>query len=58
MEYTSNLDTLEGFSNASARRCMHKVDAWATSYPMVKVGESQKLLMVVNKAPGSLYFDS
>ena len=32
--------------------------AWAILFALGKVRESQKLLMVVNKAPGSLYFDS
>ena len=57
MDYVSTLETLEGFSNALARRCIHQVVASAILYTLVKVRESQKLLMVVNKAPGSLYFD-
>ena len=33
--------------------------AWEILYlTWLKVSESQKFLMVVNKAPGSLYFDS
>ena len=32
--------------------------AWAIVYALGKVTESQKLLMVVNKAIASLYFDS
>ena len=32
--------------------------AWGILYALGKFRESQKLLMVVNKAPGSLYFDS
>ena len=58
MDYTSTLETLEGFSNALAGHCTHQVWAWATLYPVVKVRESQELLMVVNKAPGSLYLNS
>ena len=59
MDYTSTLETLEGLSNALARHCAHHVGAWKILYVMVKVKEYQKLLlMVVNKAPGSLYFDS
>ena len=58
MEYTSALETLEGFSNALARYCTHQVWAWATFYPDVKVRESQELLILVNKAPASLLVDS
>ena len=58
MKNTSALETLEGFSNALARHCTHEVVAWAILYASVKVMEFQKLLIVVNKAPGSLYFDS
>ena len=58
MDYTSTLETLEGLSNALARHLAHHVGAWEILYCLVKVRESQKLLMVVNKAPGSLYFDS
>ena len=58
MDYTSTLETLEGLSNALARHPAHHVGAWEILYAFVKVRESQKLLMVVNKAPGSLYFDS
>ena len=57
MHYTSTLETIEGFSNALARRCTHQVLAFAILYALFKIRESQKLLMVVNKAPGSLYFD-
>ena len=58
MEYTSTLETLEGFSSALARHSKHQIGAWAILYPLAKVRESQELLMVVNKAPSSLYFDS
>ena len=58
MDYTSTLDTLEGLSNAFARHSVHHVGAWEILYGFFKVRESQKLLMVLNKAPGSLYFDS
>ena len=58
MEYTSTLETLEGFSSALARHWKHQVGAWAILYPLTKVRESQELLMVVNKAPTSLLFDS
>ena len=58
MDYTSTLETLDGFSNALARHCTHQVWAWATLYPVVKVRESQELLMVANKAPASLLVDS
>ena len=57
MDYTSTLESLKGLSNALARhRCAHHVWAWKILYVMVKVRKYQKLLMVVNKAPGSLYF--
>ena len=58
MNYTGTLENLEGFSNALATHCVHHVRAWEILYALVKVRESLKLLMVVNKAPGSLYFDS
>ena len=58
MEYTSALETLKGFSNALARHCTHQAVAYAILYALVMVRESQKLLMVVNKAPCSLFFDS
>ena len=58
MDYTSALDSLEGLSNALARHCAHHIKAGEILYAMAKVRESQKLLMVLNKAPGSLYFDS
>ena len=54
MEYTSTLETLEGFSNAFARHYKHQVEAWAILYLLAKVRESQELLMVVKKAPSSL----
>ena len=54
MDYTSTLETLEGLSNALARHSAHNVGAWEIIYTLVKVNESQKLLMVVNKAPSSL----
>ena len=37
MDYTSTLETLEGFSNALARHCAHQVGDWAILYPLVKV---------------------
>ena len=58
MDYTSNVETLEGLSNALARHSARHVGVWVILYALVKVRESKKLLMVVNKAPGSLYFDS
>ena len=58
MDYTSTLETLEGLSNALARHCAHHVGAWEIIYAMVKVREYHYLLMVVNKAPSSVYFDS
>ena len=58
MDYTSTLETLELFSNALARHCTHQVSAWATLYPVVKVRESQELLMGVNKVPASLLVGS
>ena len=58
MEYTSTLETLEGFSSALAWHYKHEVGAWAILYPLAKVRESLELLMVVNKAPSSLLIDS
>ena len=58
MDYTSTLETLEGLSNALARHFTHHVGAWEILHALVKVRESQKLPMVVNKVPGSLYYDS
>ena len=58
MDYTSTLETLEGLSNALDRHCAHHVGLWEILYAFVKGRESQKLLIVGNKAPGSLYFDS
>ena len=58
MDYTSTLETLEGLSNSFARHCAHHTGACEILLLLVKVIESQKLLIVVNKAPGSLYFDS
>ena len=58
MDYTSTLETLEGLSNDLARHCAHHIAAWEILYGLGKVMESQKLLMVVNKARCSLYFVS
>ena len=58
MYYTSTLETLKGVSNAIARHCAHYVGAWEILYPLFKVRQSQRLLMVVNKAPSSLLVDS
>ena len=58
MDYTSTLETLEGLLNALARHFAHHVGAWEILQALVKVRESQKLLMVVNNAPGSLLFAS
>ena len=58
MDYTSTLETPESLSNAFARQCAHNARTWEILSLLVKVIEFQKLLMVVNKAPGSLYFDS
>ena len=57
-DYTSSLETLEGFSSALGRHYKHQVWAWAILYPLAKVRESQELLMVVNKVPSSLLVDS
>ena len=54
MEYPSNLETHEALSNALARHCTHHFGAWEILYSLVKVRESQKFLIVVNKAPSSL----
>ena len=58
MDYSSTLETLEGLSNALARHSTHHVGAFEILYGLVKVRESQKLLMIVNKVPDSFYFDS
>ena len=58
MDSTSTLETRQGLSNDLARHCAHHIGAWEILYGLVKVIESQKLLMVVNKAPCSLYFNS
>ena len=58
IDYTSTLETFEGLPNALARHCARDVGAWEILYAFVKVRQSQKLLNVLNKAPGSLYFDS
>ena len=58
MHYTRALEALEGFSNALSTYCTKQVVAWTILYTLVKVGESQKLLMVVNKASSSLLVDS
>ena len=52
MDNSSTLETLEGLSNALARHSAHHVGAWEILYNLVKVRESQKLLTVLNKAPG------
>ena len=58
MDYTSALETLEGLSNAFAGHCVHYAGALEILYLLVKVIELQKLLIVVNNASCSLYFDS
>ena len=58
MDYTSTLETPEGLSNALGRHSAHHSGAWEILYTLLKVRESEKLLMVMNKSPGSLYFDS
>ena len=58
MDYKCTLETLEGLANALARHSAHHVWVWEILYGFVKVRVSRKLLMVLNKAPGSLYFDS
>ena len=45
MDYTSTLETLEGLSNALARHFAHHVGAWEILHALVKVKESQKLLV-------------
>ena len=57
MDYTSTLETLEVLSNDLARHCAHHIGAREILYGFLKVIESQKLHMVVNKVPCSLYFD-
>ena len=57
MDYMSTLEILEGLSNAIARHCAHHVGALEILYPLFKVRQSQRLLMVVNKAPSSLLVD-
>ena len=37
MEYTSALETLEGFSNDLARHSIQNIGTWAILYPLVKV---------------------
>ena len=46
IEYMSNLETLEGFSNALARCSKHRIGAWGILYPLVK-------LLVLGIARGS-----
>ena len=58
MDYKIRLETLQGLSNALARHWAHHAGAWEILHALVKVRESQKLLIVVNKVPGSLYVDS
>ena len=58
MDYTSTLETLEDFWMTLARDCANHIGALEILYGLVKVIESQKLVMLVNKAPSSLYFDS
>ena len=58
MEYRSDLETLECFSNALARYCTHQVGVLVIFYSLVKDTESQELLIVMNKAPSSLLVDS
>ena len=58
MDYASTLETLESLLNALARHCAHHVGAFKMLYILVKVRESQKLLIVVNNVSGSLSFDS
>ena len=54
MDEKSTLQGLEGFWNASDGCSEYRVGAWAILYPLVKVGGSWDLLMVVKKAPSSL----
>ena len=58
MHYPSALETLKGFWNIIFRHCIHEFVAWAILYALGKDRESQKLLMIVNKLPVSLYFVS
>ena len=58
MDYKSTLEGLEGFSNALTRFSELQVGFEAIFYPLVKVRGSWELLMVMNKAPNSLYVDS
>ena len=54
MDYTSTLESSEGFWNALAGCSEHRVGVFAILYPLVKVRGSWELLMVVNKSPSSL----
>ena len=58
MDCTSTLETLEVLSNGFSRHCAHHAVVWENVYILVKVIESQEFLMVGNKTPFSLYFDS
>ena len=62
MEYTSTLETLEGFSSALGRDYKHQIGALFTTmsnfWDSLTFRESQELLIVVNKASGSLLVDS
>ena len=58
MDYASTLEGLEGFSNDLVWSSKNQVGARAIFYPFVKVRVSPELLMVVNKAPSSIYIDS
>ena len=54
MEYTSTLETLEGFLNALGWCCEHRVEAQTILYALVKVRGFWKSLIVVSEAPSSL----
>ena len=58
MDYMSTLETFANFWMTLSWCSAYQVRAWEILYALVKVRESQKLLMVVKKAPVSLYFDS
>ena len=58
MDYNSTLDGLEGFWNALTTCSEHQLGGWTIFHLLVKIRESWKLVMVVNKAPSSLKVDS
>ena len=57
MDYMSTLEGLKGLSNALGGCSKHRVETWAILYPLVKVTESLKLLILVSKVPCSHSFN-